>query len=186
MSISLKVGLSVLAVSVFAMPATALTIVENRCVSVLQADGGCVFSANNDNDIAGIETLYNATTKAGRNIHLRLITKSDDDDFGDFGSITGDGGQSGTWHLPGHIVDYISVKAGTEFKLVKLTTPGTTGDWSTLNILNRGGQRPDLSHVSFFGGVIPEPATWAMMIAGFGLVGGAMRRRRTSMAHEAA
>lgn len=26
--------------------------------------------------------------------------------------------------------------------------------------------------------VIPEPATWAMMIAGFGLVGGVMRRRR--------
>jgi hypothetical protein len=24
---------------------------------------------------------------------------------------------------------------------------------------------------------VPEPATWAMMIAGFGLVGGAMRRR---------
>lgn len=29
-------------------------------------------------------------------------------------------------------------------------------------------------------GVIPEPATWAMMIAGFGLVGGAMRRRRVA------
>ena len=28
-------------------------------------------------------------------------------------------------------------------------------------------------------GVIPEPATWAMMIAGFGLVGFAARRRRT-------
>lgn len=26
---------------------------------------------------------------------------------------------------------------------------------------------------------VPEPATWAMMIAGFGLVGGAMRRRST-------
>lgn len=26
---------------------------------------------------------------------------------------------------------------------------------------------------------VPEPATWAMMIAGFGLVGGTMRRRRT-------
>lgn len=32
-------------------------------------------------------------------------------------------------------------------------------------------------------GVIPEPATWAMMIAGFGLVGAAARRRRpTAMA----
>ncbi|MFQ3595887.1 MAG: PEPxxWA-CTERM sorting domain-containing protein [Sphingomonadaceae bacterium] len=28
------------------------------------------------------------------------------------------------------------------------------------------------------GGVIPEPATWAMLIAGFGLVGSAARRRR--------
>ena len=30
-------------------------------------------------------------------------------------------------------------------------------------------------------GAVPEPATWAMMIAGFGLVGGAMRRRRTAL-----
>jgi hypothetical protein len=29
-------------------------------------------------------------------------------------------------------------------------------------------------------GAIPEPATWAMMIGGFGMVGGAMRRRRVS------
>lgn len=29
---------------------------------------------------------------------------------------------------------------------------------------------------------VPEPATWAMMIAGFGLVGGAMRRRSTKIA----
>ena len=28
---------------------------------------------------------------------------------------------------------------------------------------------------------VPEPATWAMMIAGFGMVGGTMRRRRTTM-----
>jgi hypothetical protein len=26
--------------------------------------------------------------------------------------------------------------------------------------------------------MVPEPATWAMMIGGFGLVGGALRRRR--------
>lgn len=29
-------------------------------------------------------------------------------------------------------------------------------------------------------GVIPEPATWAMMIAGFGFVGASLRRRRTT------
>lgn len=29
---------------------------------------------------------------------------------------------------------------------------------------------------------VPEPATWAMMIAGFGLVGGALRRRSTNVA----
>jgi hypothetical protein len=28
-------------------------------------------------------------------------------------------------------------------------------------------------------GAVPEPASWAMMLAGFGLLGGAMRRRRT-------
>lgn len=28
---------------------------------------------------------------------------------------------------------------------------------------------------------VPEPATWAMMIAGFGLVGGALRRRSTNV-----
>jgi len=32
------------------------------------------------------------------------------------------------------------------------------------------------------GAAVPEPATWAMLIAGFGLVGGAMRRRRQGVA----
>jgi hypothetical protein len=32
------------------------------------------------------------------------------------------------------------------------------------------------------GGGVPEPATWAMMIAGFGLVGAAMRRKQAALA----
>lgn len=35
-------------------------------------------------------------------------------------------------------------------------------------------------------GVIPEPATWAMLIAGFGLVGAAMRRQRQTTARVSA
>jgi len=39
-----------------------------------------------------------------------------------------------------------------------------------------------LSEVRFAGSAVPEPATWAMMIAGFGLVGGAIRARRGAAA----
>ena len=35
-----------------------------------------------------------------------------------------------------------------------------------------------LSEVRFGGSAVPEPATWAMLIAGFGMVGGAIRARR--------
>lgn len=41
-----------------------------------------------------------------------------------------------------------------------------------------------LSEIEFYGSsaAVPEPATWAMMLLGFGVVGGAMRRRaRTSV-----
>ena len=39
---------------------------------------------------------------------------------------------------------------------------------------------PGWSHITFFDtgtGAVPEPATWAMMIAGFGAMGFALRRR---------
>jgi PEP-CTERM motif len=35
-------------------------------------------------------------------------------------------------------------------------------------------------------GAVPEPASWAMMIAGFGFIGGALRRRKASVAFQAA
>ena len=44
------------------------------------------------------------------------------------------------------------------------------------------GYVPVYIHETWLNGVVPEPATWAMMIAGFGLAGAAIRRRRTSFA----
>jgi hypothetical protein len=42
------------------------------------------------------------------------------------------------------------------------------------------GAVPIYIHRAFIAGVIPEPGTWAMLIAGFGLVGAAARRRRAA------
>lgn len=51
---------------------------------------------------------------------------------------------------------------------------GTDESWGIDNL--------SLSYSPITGNAVPEPATWAMMIAGFGLVGGAMRRRASTKA----
>jgi hypothetical protein len=38
----------------------------------------------------------------------------------------------------------------------------------------------EMDHLQY--GTVPEPATWGLLIAGFGLVGGALRRRRAALA----
>ncbi len=58
----------------------------------------------------------------------------------------------------------------------------------TLSIDDTGGDQvgPVLDDVEInlrsAGGVVPEPATWAMLVAGFGLVGAVARRRRPAAA----
>ena len=44
------------------------------------------------------------------------------------------------------------------------------------------GYVPVYIHEDWIRGVVPEPASWAMMIGGFGMIGGALRRRRSSVA----
>lgn len=39
-----------------------------------------------------------------------------------------------------------------------------------------------LSSLSYTSGAVPEPTSWVLMIGGFGLIGGAMRRRTTTVA----
>ena len=63
---------------------------------------------------------------------------------------------------------------------------GGGGEWSSGSIaalrvydgVLGAAEIAELNKIPFVAGAVPEPATWAMMIAGFGLVGGAIRRNR--------
>ena len=54
--------------------------------------------------------------------------------------------------------------------------PAEPGDDSAAN-----DRIADFSRTVTIHGAVPEPATWAMLITGFGLAGGALRRRRQSV-----
>jgi hypothetical protein len=55
---------------------------------------------------------------------------------------------------------------------VSLTVSGLGGDPQSLSVYAKMGDGD---------GAVPEPASWAMMLGGFGLVGGAMRRRKATI-----
>lgn len=65
-------------------------------------------------------------------------------------------------------VNSYSLSFGTDWGDYK---PGLQSSWGEMN-----GFVPTFIHADFIAGV-PEPATWAMLILGMGVVGGAMRRR---------
>jgi hypothetical protein len=52
--------------------------------------------------------------------------------------------------------------------------------WSGQYDVRVGEQFRTVNLIRPAGGGIPEPLTWAMMVAGFGLVGAAVRRRQTA------
>ena len=69
---------------------------------------------------------------------------------------------------------------------INFTGLNLTGSSHTLELRQYAGKWQFVGEVTFDGSVtagVPEPASWALMIAGFGMVGGALRsRRRTSVA----
>jgi hypothetical protein len=67
------------------------------------------------------------------------------------------------------------------WKTGSFTFTGTGHDTIQLQATTPGNGGVFFDNVSVSGGV-PEPATWALMIGGFGLAGGALRRRRGAVA----
>lgn len=158
--------------------AATTTVVDGSCASVTSISG-CLFIGNingstnvsADASFLNAESAYNTynNTHAGANpdIDLNYIGEST------LGADT----SNGMWSVsPGFFVNFLAVKAGNNFVLYQIS-PATSGTWTTDGYLDSKG----LSHLVFFGtqNAVPEPATWMMMLFGFGLIGGAMRRRKT-------
>ena len=63
---------------------------------------------------------------------------------------------------------------------------GLSARYVQYSVLATQGGNPGLSNISFegqlAGGTVPEPASWALLLTGFGLVGFAARRRRQAIA----
>ncbi len=73
---------------------------------------------------------------------------------------------------------------GFDCLLGKTVVPGSFSDPHTQNVSATGNQI--LASVAGTVGAVPEPASWAMLLFGFGLVGVTVRRRAASPVHVAA
>ncbi len=78
-------------------------------------------------------------------------------------------------------INYFSVFQANTRNVFFDATAITSG---SIALNNYYSGRPGYSHITFFGsaatgtpGAVPEPSTWALLILGFGLIGGALRRR---------
>ena len=170
-------------------PAFASSVVDGKCTSVASSSG-CLFSGNingtsnagNANSYLNAQNAYNLynNTHPSANPDIALNYLGDTKD-GFPGTFTGAGGIFGSWTLnSGFLANFVAVKSSTAFVLYQIN-PANSGTWSSAGLMNNNDGIQDMSHLVFFGtqGAIPEPATWMMMLFGFGLIGGAMRRRKT-------
>jgi hypothetical protein len=153
-------------------------------------DGSLVFGANQYGGAGGIgqfQTVQTTTT---------LTLSGVADYFGLWASAL-DGGNTIEFYNGGTLIDAINLTA-TPLSAAYYGSPTVpflgqnsnekyaffnfvvTGgyDQVTLRENGGGGFENDNHTVGIIAGAVPEPASWALMIAGFGLVGAAMRRRR--------
>lgn len=171
-------GLAMAAGAAHATPSVSLVGTCNISVEY------CLFDGNVAGDASSplIDAAYNGQSPTPSPL-LDLA------DLAFFGEADSGLPAHGGTYIADFLVSYFAVKAGDQFTLYKVSTPSTSFVWSTAGLVNKKGIEHDVSHIAFWGaepgtpgGGVPEPATWAMMIAGFGAVGAVLRRRKVAFA----
>jgi len=76
-------------------------------------------------------------------------------------------------------INYTPLSTGT-FEFRTLGPVDLLAGVYTLEVRGRSGGQGSYAGDFTLAGGVPEPAAWAMMIGGFGMAGGALRRRRVS------
>jgi len=100
------------------------------------------------------------------------------DDFDGLSFAQGSGIPRTSTVFPGLLVDEVDDRDFLQFFGAKVTDGGVV-EFSYGLRANNAGNNPFLLKQG--PGIIPEPATWAMLIVGFGLVGFAARRRQAAV-----
>lgn len=162
-----------------------VAIIPGSCDSLTDGDNlGCMFSGNIDTSTSGnssyllAQGAYNAAFDP--DIMLSPLASFDSAGTSNGIALTLNAAMNGgSFTLaPGVDLLYYAVKSGNNFFLYQFT--GTTS-FSTDGLqMGNNTDPPALSHIIFFGdiaGGVPEPATWAMLLLGLGMVGSSMRRR---------
>ena len=158
-----------------------VVVISQPCQLVLNGSP-CNFTGNitlTATSLGNVDSAYNLQTNPDPDFIPSPLLDLSGAVFKDFEN--GDGSSQSGHVDADFLVEFFAVKAGNEFALYWIS-PSNSFDWDTAAVGDKG-----YSHLVWFGneddntpgGGVPEPATWAMMIMGFGGVGSLMRRRRT-------
>lgn len=185
-----RLNLVVAALAIVAAPAAhAASFVVNAAANSSTGGTGLATVSLNLGDAftvsASLADLWNAGplprwSNANGLVTTLLATGSDESGAAagtQIGANFGTHTQSGLTAPFGALVGEI----GGVYQLLGANFSGPAWATGTLNLHywdSNNGDNSDFITVNVASGVVPEPASWAMLITGFGLVGATLRRRR--------
>jgi hypothetical protein len=171
-----------IALSLLAATALAGATAANAAITIVDTSGSNIVVGTPDNVTIPNKVDFDTTTNTAGSTSPFFDFMNDQTGSYTFALITSTPGATVTLEqlLSGGGASIIQTVTGSSNSLT-LTT-GTLAAGATFRFLytfNAGAGGGTVSgNASFMQSAVPEPATWAMMLVGFGGIGFAMRRRR--------